>query len=168
MFETAAALTRYPCLSPCPPRLSGMLQQTKQFLEEERGLEMGKIALVRADVARLPFPTGSLDAVHAGAAIHCWPNPQAALAEISRVLKPGGVFVASTFLKFTAPLGELLGDDLVRPLSQLEPESNSYKWWEEAELQDLCDTVGLGDWSRHRTNRFIMFSVRKPNTEVLV
>lgn len=29
------------------------------------------------------------------------------MAEISRVLKPGGVFVASTFLKAAAPLGTL-------------------------------------------------------------
>ncbi len=60
-------------------------------------------------------------AVHAGAAIHCWPNPQAALAEISRVLRPGGVFVASTFLNFAAPLGQLVGDELVQPLSQVRP-----------------------------------------------
>jgi ubiquinone/menaquinone biosynthesis C-methylase UbiE len=58
-------------------------------------------------------------ALHAGAAIHCWPNPQAALAEISRVLRPGGVFVASTFLNAVAPLGQLLGDELVAPLSQV-------------------------------------------------
>ena len=31
------------------------------------------------------------------------------MAEISRVLQPGGVFVASTFLKAAAPLGELTG-----------------------------------------------------------
>ena len=58
-------------------------------------------------------------AVHAGAAIHCWPNPTAALAEISRVLRPGGVFVASTFLNFTAPLGQLVGDEFVQPLNQV-------------------------------------------------
>ena len=33
------------------------------------------LALVRADVARLPFATGTVDAVHAGAALHCWPSP---------------------------------------------------------------------------------------------
>lgn len=61
---------------------------------------------------------GSLDAIHAGAALHCWPSPTAALAEISRVLRPGGVFVASTFLTPVAPLGEVLGDAAVEPLSQ--------------------------------------------------
>ena len=78
------------------------------------------IVCTRADVGRLPFATGSVDAIHAGAAIHCWPNPQAAMAEISRVLKPGGVFVASTFLNPWAPLGELVGDQTVRPLSQVK------------------------------------------------
>lgn len=43
---------------------------------------------------------------------------QMQVAEISRVLKPGGVFVGSTFLKASAPLGQLLdNDDLVRPLN---------------------------------------------------
>ena len=50
---------------------------------------------------------------------------QAALAEISRVLRPGGVFVASTFMVPTAPLGQLLGsDDAVRPLTQVRCSSN--------------------------------------------
>jgi hypothetical protein len=54
-----------------------------------------------------------------GALLVCRPNPQAAMAEVSRVLKPGGVFVASTFLTPLAPLGELIGDSTVRPLSQV-------------------------------------------------
>lgn len=43
------------------------------------------------------------------------------MVEISRVLRPGGVFVASTFLKTFSPLGELFGDDAVRPLNQVQP-----------------------------------------------
>lgn len=41
------------------------------------------------------------------------------MVEISRVLQPGGIFVASTFLKTFSPLGEFLGDDTVRPLNQV-------------------------------------------------
>lgn len=45
-------------------------------------------------------------------------------AEISRVLKPGGVFVGSTFLKVSAPLGQILNnDDLVRPLNAVRHSS---------------------------------------------
>uniref|UniRef100_A0A0E0AV92 Methyltransferase type 11 domain-containing protein n=1 Tax=Oryza glumipatula TaxID=40148 RepID=A0A0E0AV92_9ORYZ len=61
------------------------------------------LALVRADISRLPFVSGSIDAVHAAAAIHCWPSPACAVAEISRVLRPGGVFVASTFVADILP-----------------------------------------------------------------
>lgn len=38
------------------------------------------IILVRADISRLPFASGSIDAVHAGAALHCWPSPSAAVS----------------------------------------------------------------------------------------
>lgn len=71
---------------------------------------------------RAVLPRGSL-LTHLGTALlpHMPPTPallpQAALAEISRVLAPGGVFVASTFLTATAPLGQVLGDDTVRPLN---------------------------------------------------
>lgn len=41
------------------------------------------LALVRADVSRLPFSSGSVDAVHAGAALHCWPSPSNAVSFVS-------------------------------------------------------------------------------------
>ncbi|KAF5826430.1 S-adenosyl-L-methionine-dependent methyltransferase [Dunaliella salina] len=151
-----------------------MLQQACNFFQEDGTLSRTlsdspssgapPVLLLRADVGRLPFPTGSVAAIHSGAAIHCWPNPQAAMAEISRVLAPGGIFVASTFLVPSAPLGQVLGDDVVRPLNQLDAPfiSGQYRWWEEAELRDLCTGVGLQDFVRDRSMRFIMFSAKKP------
>ena len=41
------------------------------------------LALVRADVSRLPFSSGSVDAVHAGAALHCWPSASNAVSSTS-------------------------------------------------------------------------------------
>ena len=122
------------------------------------------ITLIRADVSRLPFATGSIDAVHAGAALHCWPAPGQAMAEVSRVLKPGGVFVASTFLDPTSPLGELIGDATVLPLAQAlsAQRSTSYRWWNEQELRDLCTMVGLTGFERIRTRQFIQFTAKKP------
>jgi len=143
-----------------------MLRQTKLFVQEDKNIDQSILRFVRADVGRLPFATGSVSAIHAGAAIHCWPDPQQAMAEISRVLKPGGVFVASTFLNFYAPLGQIVGDDVLRPLKQFEPfvggNQAAYKFWEEDELKDLCLAVGLTDYRREREQRFIMFAVSKP------
>lgn len=39
-----------------------------------------ELILVRADISRLPFVSSSVDAVHAGAALHCWPSPSAAVS----------------------------------------------------------------------------------------
>ncbi|KAL6661449.1 hypothetical protein ACP70R_000833 [Stipagrostis hirtigluma subsp. patula] len=79
-----------------------MLKQCNEFVKQEN-ISTERLALVRADISRLPFVSGSIDAVHAGAAIHCWPSPACAVAEISRVLRPGGVFVASTFVLDVLP-----------------------------------------------------------------
>lgn len=54
--------------------------------------------LVRLDVGQIPMRTDSVDCLHAGAAMHCWPDLNAAASEIHRVLKPGGRYFATTFL----------------------------------------------------------------------
>jgi ubiquinone/menaquinone biosynthesis C-methylase UbiE len=45
----------------------------------------------------LPFSNGSFDVVLAAGALHGWPNPEAALAEIRRVLKPEGQYLVADF-----------------------------------------------------------------------
>jgi len=152
-----------------------MLEQTASYLAEE---DIEPPILLRGDAGRLPLPNDSLAVVHAGAAIHCWPDPQAAVAEISRVLKPGGVFFASTFLYSASPLGELLGnDDLVQPLIEAERQafkaggsfmgggSSNFRWWEEKELRALTERCGLEGFERElRTRRCILFSAVKIRT----
>ena len=41
------------------------------------------------------------------------------VAEISRVLRPGGVFVASTILNPSSGIGSIVGDDTIRPIKQV-------------------------------------------------
>jgi SAM-dependent methyltransferase len=123
---------------------------------------------LRLDAGRLPFANGSLAGVHAGAALHCWPAPAAAVAEVARVLAPGGVFVASTFLDGAAPLGELVGDGpaaalvkLVNPAARVGG-GGAYRWWSEPELRDVVAAAGLTSFRRWRRNRFIMLRGVKP------
>ncbi|OEL33260.1 putative methyltransferase At1g78140, chloroplastic [Dichanthelium oligosanthes] len=59
-----------------------MLKQCNEYVKQEN-ISDERLALVRADISRLPFVSGSIDAVHAGAAIHCWPSP--ACAYISQI-----------------------------------------------------------------------------------
>jgi SAM-dependent methyltransferase len=58
----------------------------------------GRLDWIRLDVAQMPFTDASVDVLHAGAAMHCWPELPKAAREIYRVLKPGGRYFATTFL----------------------------------------------------------------------
>uniref|UniRef100_A0A7N1A7B9 Methyltransferase type 11 domain-containing protein n=1 Tax=Kalanchoe fedtschenkoi TaxID=63787 RepID=A0A7N1A7B9_KALFE len=132
-----------------------MLRQCYDFIKEEDALLNSNLALVRADVSRLPFQTGTVDAVHAGAALHCWPSPSNAIAEISRVLRSGGVFVGTTFLRYSPSTPSIL-----RPLR--ERVSQSYNNLAEEEIKDLCLSCGLTNYSSEIQRIFIMFSAQKP------
>ncbi|KAH0449677.1 hypothetical protein IEQ34_020369 [Dendrobium chrysotoxum] len=139
-----------------------MLRQCNEFITQDASLLATRnLALVRADVSRLPFASGSIDAVHAGAALHCWPSPSNAVAEISRVLRSGGVFVATTFL--AAPVNSPFSSGELRPLRRLFGQvTNSYSYFTEKEIEDLCKSCGLINYSAKVQRSFIMFSAQKP------
>ncbi|KAH1148025.1 hypothetical protein GLYMA_15G200800v4 [Glycine max] len=132
-----------------------MLRQCYEFIKKDDTLSTTNIALVRADVSRLPFPSGSVDAVHAGAALHCWPSPSNAVAEITRVLKSGGVFVGSTFLRYSS-----LTPWFLRPFRERIPQG--YGYLTEEEIKDLCTSCGLTNYSSKIQQAFIMFTAQKP------
>ncbi|KAK4431804.1 putative methyltransferase, chloroplastic [Sesamum alatum] len=132
-----------------------MLRQCYDFIKNDEAILSSNLALVRADVSRLPFPSGSVDAVHAGAALHCWPSPSNAVAEINRILRSGGVFVGSTFLRVTSSTPILL-----RPFRQRI--TNNYNYLTEEEIEDLCTSCGLVNYSKKVQQSFIMFSAEKP------
>ena len=50
------------------------------------------------DATHLPYSGGSFDLVLIANALHIMPAPQLALSEIHRVLKPGGILLAPTFV----------------------------------------------------------------------
>ena len=64
---------------------------------------------VRGDVTALPLATGSLDAAAAVNCLYFLADPQVGISEAHRVLRRGGVFVASTPSRWNDP--ELAGID---------------------------------------------------------
>ncbi|KAL5547699.1 hypothetical protein UlMin_002930 [Ulmus minor] len=128
-----------------------MLRQCYEFIKRDGTLLTANLALVRADVSRLPFPSGSVDAVHAGAALHCWPSPSNAIAEITRILQSGGIFVGTTFLQYTSSTPAIL-----RPL--IDRALQSFNYLTEEEIEDVCKSCGLTSYSSKVQQSFIMFS----------
>lgn len=76
-----------------------MLDRT-QALAERRGVTH-LLTTVEADVTELPFPDASYDLVVSFTGLHCFPDPARAVAEMVRVLRPGGVLTGSAFLDDT-------------------------------------------------------------------
>ncbi|HEY5280859.1 MAG TPA: class I SAM-dependent methyltransferase [Pseudolabrys sp.] len=52
------------------------------------------LELLEGDAENLPFPSGSLDGVLLSGLVHHFPDPRRLAAEVNRILKPGGRFVA--------------------------------------------------------------------------
>ena len=64
-------------------------------------LEGLPVKLHKADATRLPFPDGFFDCVYGFGVIHHIPDVEAVVREISRVLKPGGVFQVAVYHRFS-------------------------------------------------------------------
>eukprot|EP00527_Entomoneis_sp_CCMP2396_P003794 CAMPEP_0198142998 /NCGR_PEP_ID=MMETSP1443-20131203/5644_1 /TAXON_ID=186043 /ORGANISM="Entomoneis sp., Strain CCMP2396" /LENGTH=418 /DNA_ID=CAMNT_0043806135 /DNA_START=28 /DNA_END=1281 /DNA_ORIENTATION=+ len=80
---------------------ASMLEEARRRIQADSALSNLKetqLDLVRLDVGQIPMQSNSVDALHAGAAMHCWPDLPGAASEIHRVLKPGGRYFATTFL----------------------------------------------------------------------
>ena len=57
------------------------------------------LVVIRGDAESIPLISNSVDAIYAGAAMHCWSNPRKGIEEIYRVLRPGSKIFATTFTK---------------------------------------------------------------------
>lgn len=87
--------------------------------------------LIKSQIEAMPFPDACFDAILFVDVLLCLPDPQPALREFHRVLRPGGAFLTTTF--------------------QLTPHLN-------AELQPIPSAPGLYLFEERYINRFFSTS----------
>lgn len=59
----------------------------------QAAISAGKCKVMQGNVASLPFEDASFDLATAFETVYFWPGPEQSFSEVSRILKPGGVFV---------------------------------------------------------------------------
>jgi len=109
-----------------------------------------RILYVQADAEALPFLDGSFDAVTCRIAAHHFPDPEAFIHEVSRVLRPGGRFL---LIDNVAPDDADLAEFMNR-IEQLRDPSH-VRCLSSGEWRSLFAKHGLiGKMQRHRIKKF--------------
>lgn len=75
----------------------GMLMEARRRIAESNAVIGGSMSYLAADAEHLCIADESFDRVLAGLALFMFPHPERALAEIHRVLRPGGELVLSVW-----------------------------------------------------------------------
>ncbi len=95
---------------------AGMLRQA-----EKKCRKFENVVFRKADITHLKCKDGRFDKVVAGNVIHLLPNPEQALHELERVVKPGGRIIIPTYINMSKGTGTaavkfitLLGADFKR------------------------------------------------------
>lgn len=130
-----------------------MLRRTREAALA-RGVS-DQVETVVADVGDLGFDDGAFDLVVNLTGLHCFPDPHAALRELGRVTRPGGVVTGSTLLRGSDPRAVPLhvGGRLAGLLGPGLTETQLRAWLSEAGYADV--TVRLsGSMGFFRAVRF--------------
>ncbi len=108
--------------------------------------------LIRANAQQLPLEDASVDAVSACAGLHLFPDPDGAIAEMRRVLRPGGRVAGLVFVKQTDTIPKLV-QAAVRRISGMIA-------FDFDELGRRFEARGFTDWQWHRAGIVGYFQAR--------
>jgi MPBQ/MSBQ methyltransferase len=107
-----------------PGRVTMLDQSPHQLARARRKRALDGVAKMLGDAEALPFATDSRDRYVSTGSIEYWPDPQRAIAEAYRVLRPGGVALLAGPLRRRHPLARTLSDAWM-----LFPAEEEYVGW---------------------------------------
>ncbi len=111
---------------------AAMLTQGAEIVRQTPG---SSVVFVRANALLLPFTDGSFDRVHTSAAIQLFDDPARAVAELVRVLKPGGTLVIATFVRSSGWTSRMTQDWLGSRVG--------FRWFAPARLHEILSRAGM-------------------------
>jgi ubiquinone/menaquinone biosynthesis C-methylase UbiE len=106
--------------------------------------------LIRGDAHSLPFVDASFGGVNNAGALHVYDDPEHVFREIWRILRPGGIYVGSTF----ADASSLLGKAVARMAG--------IRRFSPPELRSWLQRLGFSDYEDLRVGGAIIFRARRP------
>jgi MPBQ/MSBQ methyltransferase len=107
-----------------PERVTMLDQSAHQLARARRKRALDGVTKLLGDAEALPFATDSRDRYVSTGSVEYWPDPQRAVAEAYRVLRPGGVAMLAGPLRRTHPLARRLSDAWM-----LFPAEEEYVAW---------------------------------------
>ena len=100
--------------------------------QNREAVDQGRAVISEGDSRRLPFDAGSCTCAVTTGSFGFWDHPVEGLAEIRRVLEPGGRFILFTGTK------ELRGTP-----AAAEPVASRVHWYEDGELAEMAKKAGF-------------------------
>jgi SAM-dependent methyltransferase len=108
------------------------------------------VQLIRADAHALPFADAAFEGVNNAGALHAYDDPEQVFREVLRVLKPGGLYVGSTFAEAPTLAGRLMA------------RAAGIRRFEPLALRSWLGRIGFADYEELRLGGAFVFRARRP------